>query len=282
MTFDVHARLKSVAWKPKFQAFAVHFSISLLIFITLLYFIFFIWYPTPFFTTDGGTQGLRLIIFVDLVLGPTLTFIVFKHKKPGLKLDLTLIAIAQAAALTYGIWTVHNERPVAIVFADDRFTPIPWYEFREAGHKLSDLEQFGHRLPVTIYVKLPDNMNARMALFKKSFKTSTGLFMFGNRYQPLNQSNIKDIAKHSINMDSYLKQDYLKAKKAGMQRTYHEFIKGLKRPAGEYLFLPVFARYCKCILAAERSTLKFVDVLKIPPPQITQTVIKIHPKSPTK
>jgi hypothetical protein len=282
MEFDAHTRLKSVAWRPKFQAFAVHFSISLLIFLTLLYFIFYQWYPTPFFTTDGGTQGLRLIIFVDLILGPTLTFIVFKHNKPGLKLDLTLIAITQVAALSYGIFTVHNERPVAVVFADDRFTPIPWYEFHEAGHKLSDLNKFGDHLPVPIYVKLPDDMDARMALYKQSFKTSTGLFMLGDRYQRIDQTSLKDIVKHSINMDSYLKQDYLKDKKAEMQRTYREFLKSFHHSLQDYLFLPVFARYCKCILVAERTTLKFVDVLKIPPPQITQTVIKIHRKQPTK
>jgi len=282
MTPDISSRLKSITWKPKFQAFGVHFSISLLIFLTLLYFIFFQWYPSPFFTTDGGTQGLRLIIFVDLVLGPTLTFMVFKHHKPGLKFDLTLIAITQFAALAYGIYTVHHERPVAVIFADDHFTPIPGYEFRQAGHKLADLKKFGHQRPVTIYVKLPDNIKERMALFKESYMSHTGLFMLGNRYQRIDPANLKDIASHSIDMETYLKQDYLKNRKAEMQRTYHEFLQNFHHPIKDYLFLPVFARYCKCMLVAERTTLKFVDVVKMPPPQVTETVIKIHNKRPTK
>ena len=278
MMFDLKSRLKSIAWKPKFKAFAVHFSISLLIFLTLLYLILFNWYPAPFFTTDGGTQGLRLIIFVDLVLGPTLTFIVFKRNKPSLKFDLTVIALAQVAALSYGIWTVHNERPVAIVFADDTFHPIPYYEFRESGHKLTDLKQFGDQLPVIIYVELPakHDFQAREELFRKSFLDRIPLFMMGDRYRPLDKSYRQEIASHAIDMDNYLKQDYLKDKKVPMQQSYRQFVARLSKLPSDYLFLPVYARYCKCFLVAERATLKFVDVLKIPPPQITQTVIKVN------
>ena len=282
MTLDIKSRLKAVAWKPKFQAFAVHFSISLLIFLTLLYLILFHWYPSPFFTTDGGTQGLRLIIFVDLVLGPTLTFIVFKRNKPSLKFDLAIIAVVQAAALSYGIWTVHNERPVAVIFADDTFHPIPYYEFRESGHKLTDLKKYGDHLPVTIYVELPakNDLEARLKLFRTSFVTRTPLFMMGERYRRLDKTNLQEITTHAVNMDNYLKQDYLKDKKARMQQAYHQFLRGLSKPPGDYLFLALYARYCKCFLVAERATLKFVDVLKIPPPQITQTVININPKQP--
>lgn len=282
MTLDIKSRLKAVAWKPKFQAFAIHFSISLFIFLTLLYLIFFQWYPTPFFATDGGTQGLRLIIFVDLVLGPTLTFIVFKRNKPSLRFDLSVIALAQIAALSYGIWAVHNERPVAIIFADDTFHPIPYYEFRESGHKLADLKKYGEHLPVTIYVELPPktDLEARVKLFRKSFITRTPLFMMGERYRRLNKSNRLEIASHTVNMDNYLKQDYLKDKKTQMQQAYRQFLAGLNKPPEDYLFFALYARYCKCFLVAERTTLKFVDVLKIPPPQITQTVIKINPKQP--
>ncbi|MEJ2399037.1 MAG: hypothetical protein P8Z67_12590, partial [Gammaproteobacteria bacterium] len=99
----------------KLKAFASHLGISFLIFLIILYFIIFKWYPFPFFSTDGGWQGIRIIIGVDLVLGPLLTLIVFKPGKPGLKFDLSVIAIMQAGALAWGIWTVHHQRPIAAV-----------------------------------------------------------------------------------------------------------------------------------------------------------------------
>ena len=282
MGLDLISRLNSINWKSKFQAFAVHFSISLVIFLVLLYFILFQWYPFPFFSTDGGTQGLRLIILVDLVLGPTLTFIVFNRTKPSLKFDLSVIAIVQVAALGYGIWAVHSEHPVALVFADDRFTPIPYYQLNEAGYRSGDLKQFGNHTPATIYVKLPNesDLEARSALFLKAYQTGTALYLMGDRYQPIDEENISEITRHSIPMEAYLKEDYLKNRRQAMQQSYRDFLSRLNKPAENYLFLPFFGRYCKCILVAERAALRIVDVLHVPPPQITQAVIKLNGPPP--
>jgi hypothetical protein len=79
----------------KLRAFAIHFGISFLIFIGLAYFVVAIWYPGFFFESDGGWEGMRIIVGVDLVLGPLLTLIVYKHGKPGLRFDLTLIGLVQ-------------------------------------------------------------------------------------------------------------------------------------------------------------------------------------------
>jgi len=54
----------------RWQAFLIHLGISTVIFLILLYFIVFHWYPHPFFAKGGGWQGVRLITGVDLVLGP--------------------------------------------------------------------------------------------------------------------------------------------------------------------------------------------------------------------
>ena len=57
----------------RFSAFSIHFGISLLIFAALSAVILLVWYPGYFFELDGGWEGLRIIIGVDLVLGPLLT-----------------------------------------------------------------------------------------------------------------------------------------------------------------------------------------------------------------
>ena len=66
-------------------AFLIHLGVSFAIFLALASLVVFVWYPDFFFSTDGGWQGMRIIIAVDLVLGPTLTLIVFKPGMPGLK-----------------------------------------------------------------------------------------------------------------------------------------------------------------------------------------------------
>ena len=80
---------------------------SLAIFAALAYLVVEIWYPDFFFLTDGGWQGLRLLLGVDLVLGPLLTLIVYRNGKPGLRMDLTMIGIVQASCLAAGVWLNH-------------------------------------------------------------------------------------------------------------------------------------------------------------------------------
>jgi hypothetical protein len=80
-----------------------------------------VWYPQPYFVATGAAHVLRVLIGVDVVLGPLLTAIVFKPGKRGLKLDLAVIALVQIAALVYGVTTIYHGRPYFTVFAVDRF-----------------------------------------------------------------------------------------------------------------------------------------------------------------
>lgn len=108
----------------RYQAFAVHMAISLVIFFILLVCITQYWYPGILFDTGNGWKAIGIIAGIDLILGPLLTFIVFNNNKNSLKLDLSIIAIIQVAALIYGCWTIHSSRPVAIAFAHKSFITI--------------------------------------------------------------------------------------------------------------------------------------------------------------
>jgi hypothetical protein len=61
---------------------------------------------------------LVLIGGVDVVLGPLLTLIVYKHGKKTLKFDLTVIALLQLSALMYGLYAVWQSRPVYLVASE--------------------------------------------------------------------------------------------------------------------------------------------------------------------
>ncbi|MBL1432648.1 MAG: hypothetical protein COB94_004285 [Gammaproteobacteria bacterium] len=143
--------------KTRYSAFAVHLLISIILFIFLAAIIRFIWYPGFLFQTDGGWQGIRLIAGVDFVLGPVLTLFVYKVGKPSLKLDLSVIAAIQIAALTYGSWLVHQERPLAIVFTDGVIRTVSASIFNdEIAHEVLEKIQKIGQLPAWVYVKTPD------------------------------------------------------------------------------------------------------------------------------
>ena len=104
----------------RYQASLVHLLISALIVGGVVGIVYWFWYPEPTFSIVGVLPIILMLIGVDLVLGPLLTMIVYKHGKPGLKFDLSVIALVQIAALIYGAHTLYQEKPHYLVFAVDR------------------------------------------------------------------------------------------------------------------------------------------------------------------
>ena len=100
------------------NAFLIHLGISVIILLLILSVIFFVWYPNELIFA-GGLSGLKIIMAVDLVLGPLLTLVVFKPDKKNLKFDLLCIALLQIGCLIYGLFLVHSQRPLLQVVAND-------------------------------------------------------------------------------------------------------------------------------------------------------------------
>ena len=106
------------------RAFLTHLLSSAVIVSAVCVLVFFVWYPHPYFQISGAWNPLRVLIGVDLVLGPLLTLLIFKPGKKGLWFDLSVILAVQLAAFVYGVTVIYGERPYFNVFAVDRFTVL--------------------------------------------------------------------------------------------------------------------------------------------------------------
>ena len=62
-----------------------------------------------------------MLLAIDVILGPVLGFIVFKEGKKTLKMDLAIIIVLQLSALSYGLFSIYQGRPVWLVFQNDHF-----------------------------------------------------------------------------------------------------------------------------------------------------------------
>lgn len=78
--------------------------------------VFGLWYPAPFREISGGRELFFIIIAVDVVLGPLITFSVFDRRKPWseLRRDLAVVGLLQLGGLAYGLHTVFVARPVVL------------------------------------------------------------------------------------------------------------------------------------------------------------------------
>lgn len=124
--------MKSFNLVSRLKAAGIHLGISALIAGIAAALVLGLWYPWPFRSASGGQALFLLLIAVDLVLGPALTFVVFNRSKSKSHLvrDLAVIAILQLAGLVYGLYTVYLARPVAVVLEVDRFRVVSYVEVR--------------------------------------------------------------------------------------------------------------------------------------------------------
>ena len=118
--------------------------------------VFLIWYPAPWRQMLGVESIFLMLMGIDIVCGPLLTFILASSQKPKrtLVLDLSVVAMIQVAALGYGMWSVFVARPVVVAFEVDRFVvvsanEVASKELDEAPLSLRHLSWIGPRYVAT-------------------------------------------------------------------------------------------------------------------------------------
>ena len=123
-------------------------------------------YPAPFFQAAGGLHLLGLVVVIDVVIGPLLTFLVFDRDKKSLKTDLSTIACLQLVALLYGLYVTAMSRPVFMTYVVDRYemvsaADVDEIEFQKAPASLKK-PRWGH--PEIAYAEQPADQEERSTI----------------------------------------------------------------------------------------------------------------------
>lgn len=156
--------------KPKLiqraRASALHFCACLLIAVCITLPLVFWLYPAPFFQASGGMNLLGIILVIDVVIGPVLTFLVFDREKKSLRKDLWVIAGLQIAALLYGLYVTAMSRPVFMTYVVDRYemvsaADVDDLEFQKAPKSLKR-PRWGH--PEIAYAEQPVDQQERSTI----------------------------------------------------------------------------------------------------------------------
>ena len=251
---------------PRINAFLIHLTISFIIFLVLAYLIVYHWYPLPYFHTDGGWRGIRIIAGVDLVLGPLLTLIVYKPGKPGLKFDLTLIGLAQAAALTWGVWVTYTERPVALVYTFDHFTAVDAKSLTKMKYPLEELAIYGDKTPVPVYADLPQDPIQQHEYLAQAVGSKTPLYFFTNLYTKFNTENLQILKQQSDKLVKYIESD------ENGKQLLNAFFQTHPELYEHYLFVPLHSRYKRLVIILDAADLNYQGTLDI---DVTEFVLGI-------
>ncbi|MCK4707792.1 MAG: hypothetical protein KAU21_04185 [Gammaproteobacteria bacterium] len=117
----------------KKKAFLIHLAASLLVFSILLMLIIYVWYPAPYFDVDYRMKWISMIAFIDIVLGPGLTLLVYRADKPSIRFDMTVIVIVQVTALSWGVWNAWSAHPKTNIFFDSQLYCLDRNEIKSIG-----------------------------------------------------------------------------------------------------------------------------------------------------
>lgn len=258
----------------RFKAFAIHFAISLVIFLILLYFILVQWYPQPLFSTDGGWRVIQIIVGVDLILGPLLTLIVFKSGKPGLKFDLTMIALVQFLALSWGVWNAYNERPAAIIYTFDFFIPVTVYQLAEQGITAKELKKFGTDWPIVIYSDIPKEKESKAIV--EAMRSGVPLYLLTKYYKKFSDVQAPFLQKNSMNIEKYV------ANKPKLKKLYqHSLVTNTAKNNISYLAFRGRDKWVTAVFDLDK--MRIIDTIDIEPSAYTHAQkLKLKKKKKTK
>lgn len=244
-------------FKQKLKASVIHLVISLIVISSFLLIAFSIWYPEPYSEMSGLSDLLVILIAVDLILGPVLTFIIFKKNKPSLKFDLSFIAAFQLAALAYGMFTIYERHPVYVVYAVDRFELVPAKEAFPERAKYEEFKVSKLWFPKLAYAKSPENREERNRLLFESLAGKLDLERRPEYYEPI-ENHTDTILSRGIDPETLF---FDSARKQKLKR----FLDPNQKTEEDYAFLPLVGKAKDMVIAVSRETGEIAGTIDVDP-----------------
>lgn len=241
----------------KLQAFLIHLGISAGVVGLLVLLMLTLWYPQPWFSHDGGWHVFGLILLVDVVLGPTLTLVVFHRGKPHLQRDLSIIVSVQVAALAYGAVLMFLYRPVFLVYAENNFFSLLWPEVQHGTRDIARIEPMaGSRGPAPVMLRLPKNSAVQAHILADTRRPGGPMLTtLGDYYETMTPENWQGVFNRSVNIERQAAED------ADIKREFERFRAGNSQPLEFLAFVPVVCRYGIIMLVFDRKTTALVGWL---------------------
>jgi hypothetical protein len=246
----------------KTKASLLHLFISALVVGIFASFALFIWHPSPFLQISGLMSILLILVTVDLILGPLLTFIVYKPKKPSLRFDLAVIGTVQISALLYGMYTIHQGHPAYIAYTVDRFTLINIADVNPLDAKHTALQASGWWKPIMVYSQPPTDPSEKERLIFEVLEGKPDIDARPEYYEPFDKFANKVMQKG-------LTPQQLSSTPESNQKL-EVFIAKHGKTTNDYAYLPLVGKEKDVLWVWDKTTEQPVGTLDINPWQVSK------------
>jgi hypothetical protein len=178
----------------RLKAFALHLVSSATVLTLILGSLYLGWYRWPgWYLTDVKTVVL-VMICVDVVLGPTLTFIIANRSKERrvLARDIGIIVAVQLCALIYGSVQLWNGRPLYYAFSEKLLQLVQAYdisveEARLARERNPALAPHWYSLPRWIWAPLPQDTDEARRIVASTITGGDDVISMPRYFKPWEQ-----------------------------------------------------------------------------------------------
>ena len=238
-------------FKNKFKAFFIHFLLSAVAVSLIFLAVVFVWFPSPFLGLTNFKDIATIVIAVDLVLGPLLTFVVFNPKKKSLKKDLAVIVSIQVFALSYGIYTLFLTHPVYIAYHGNAFSMVI---AKQATPEKAMYEQLKvSKLSKPTFVYMETNKETRDKLFTETINGGRDIEAHAEFYEPY-ENHIGTILENSLDAVKLFEEKNLTA-------SSKEFLEEYKERKNDFAYLPLIGTSRNAIIVLDKKTAEIVTTI---------------------
>jgi hypothetical protein len=232
----------------KFKAAGIHLGFCLAIAAIVLFLVYYFWYEGVLSAIQNVGHLLLIVLAVDVVLGPFLTFIVYKVGKKSLKFDLAVIAIVQLAFLGYGLSAVYNGRPAFIVFVLDRFETVATVDWpMEERGLASKYAETNLLKPRVVAVRMPTDPDERNKLVLASAGGGADLPQLPKYYVPY-ENSLEQVIQRAQSIEQ------LKKLNTSRINEINAILKAIARDESSVGFLPLKGAHDDASVIVDKKT----------------------------
>lgn len=241
--------------KFRLRCFLLHASISLGLALISVFVVFGLWYPSPIHKAVGATDIFLLLLAVDVVLGPLLTFVLAVEGKKYLKLDFAVVALLQLSAFFYGIHVVAEGRAVWLVFNIDRFDLVQAYQVNEGYRQEAqpEYQQLSWIGPQLVSAQQPKGADEHTRLVFESVKDGIDLPQRPDLYTRYENErvNIVGAARDLVELNHY--------------NAPADIVDTLQKWPEANAYLPMMSRIQPMVVLINRDTTKVIAIVELSP-----------------
>jgi hypothetical protein len=241
--------------KNKFKASLIHLVLSAVIISALVSLIIIYWFPSPFLGVTNFKDIALILILIDLVLGPLLTFIVFNPNKKSLKFDLSVIVSIQFIALSYGLYMLYLSHPLYITYYENSFNIVTAKQANPEKANHTDLKISKLSSPIFAYLDITDDAT-KDQLFKDMVDGDADIEARTEYYKPY-KNHLDTILANSLDADKIFS-------KSNMNEESKSFLKK-NQNIDSFAFLPLLGSSSNAIIVLNKKTGKAVTTIQTDP-----------------